>query len=177
MDNYSKLICAQCFTKQKTCCTLDPPLTIRDIERIKSLGNTFESFARLDEWKKEDYEGEEDWWINSMIKVNDKTFKITLKKKENGNCIFLDEKKGCTLGSNRPSACKIFPFWVENDKVVYDESLEDFCYMRKQNINVENGLNLLAETEKKIKEYYNEIKDDCIKNKDKHKELAISLIK
>src|SRR3989344_2203638 len=170
---HSKSICSECFTKQKTCCALEVPVTINDIENIKALGNNFESFAVLDEWKKDDYEGEEDWWIDSMILIKGETFKTTIKKKENGNCMFLDEKKGCTLGSNRPSACKIFPFWVENDKVVYDESLEDFCYMRKQSIDIKGGLNLLAETENKIKEYYNEIKGDCLDNKEKHKELAL----
>ena len=34
-------------------------------------------------------------------------------KKNNGNCIFLNEKK-CTVYKSRPVQCRTWPFWNEN---------------------------------------------------------------
>lgn len=38
---------------------------------------------------------------------------LSLKEKENGDCIFLEENK-CSIYAVRPGKCRSYPFWFEN---------------------------------------------------------------
>lgn len=40
--------------------------------------------------------------------------KRTLREKNNGDCVFLDGKKGCTVYPVRPAQCRTWPFWESN---------------------------------------------------------------
>ncbi len=46
------------------------------------------------------------------------TAKRTLKERENGACIFLQDSR-CTIYGFRPLQCRTFPFWPENVKSTY----------------------------------------------------------
>ena len=38
----------------------------------------------------------------------------TLKEKANGDCVFYDPAKGCTVYPVRPAQCRTWPFWASN---------------------------------------------------------------
>jgi Fe-S-cluster containining protein len=38
----------------------------------------------------------------------------SLREKNNGDCIFYDKKKGCTVYPARPAQCRTWPFWNSN---------------------------------------------------------------
>ena len=38
----------------------------------------------------------------------------TLREKVNGDCVFYDSVKGCTIYSVRPPQCRTWPFWESN---------------------------------------------------------------
>jgi Fe-S-cluster containining protein len=38
----------------------------------------------------------------------------TLREKANGDCVFYDAKKGCTIYPVRPPQCRTWPFWESN---------------------------------------------------------------
>ncbi len=40
--------------------------------------------------------------------------KVTLREKANGDCIFYDAERGCTVYSVRPRQCRTWPFWESN---------------------------------------------------------------
>jgi len=40
----------------------------------------------------------------------------TLKEKANGDCVFYDREKGCTVYPVRPAQCRTWPFWESNLK-------------------------------------------------------------
>jgi Fe-S-cluster containining protein len=39
---------------------------------------------------------------------------LSLKEKANGDCIFYDRQKGCTIYPVRPRQCRTWPFWESN---------------------------------------------------------------
>ena len=41
---------------------------------------------------------------------------ISLRERGNGDCIFYDESRGCTVYEERPFQCRTFPFW---DSIVH----------------------------------------------------------
>ena len=40
--------------------------------------------------------------------------KRTLREKANGDCVFWDTRKGCTVYAVRPRQCRTWPFWESN---------------------------------------------------------------
>jgi Fe-S-cluster containining protein len=38
----------------------------------------------------------------------------TLREKSNGDCVFYDSTKGCTIYPVRPPQCRTWPFWESN---------------------------------------------------------------
>jgi len=38
----------------------------------------------------------------------------TLREKTNGDCVFYDKQKGCTIYPVRPPQCRTWPFWASN---------------------------------------------------------------
>jgi Fe-S-cluster containining protein len=51
-------------------------------------------------------------------------FSRTLREKDNGDCVFYDREKGCTIYSVRPPQCRTWPFWESNVKTAeaWDET-------------------------------------------------------
>jgi Fe-S-cluster containining protein len=37
--------------------------------------------------------------------------RIDLRDKADGDCVFFDEERGCTVYEDRPSQCRTYPFW------------------------------------------------------------------
>jgi len=40
--------------------------------------------------------------------------KVSLRERPNGDCIFYDADKGCTVYAARPTQCRTWPFWDSN---------------------------------------------------------------
>jgi len=40
--------------------------------------------------------------------------RVTLREKANGDCVFYDRQKGCTVYAVRPRQCRTWPFWESN---------------------------------------------------------------
>lgn len=38
----------------------------------------------------------------------------TIRERANGDCVFLDPKRGCTVYPVRPAQCRTWPFWGSN---------------------------------------------------------------
>jgi uncharacterized protein len=51
--------------------------------------------------------------------------RITLREKANGDCVFFDRRKGCTIYPVRPPQCRTWPFWDSN--VATPEDWERTC--------------------------------------------------
>ena len=49
----------------------------------------------------------------------------TLREKDNGDCVFYDRKRGCTIYPVRPRQCRTWPFWESN--VATPEAWERTC--------------------------------------------------
>lgn len=49
----------------------------------------------------------------------------SLKERANGDCIFYDRTKGCTIYPVRPRQCRTWPFWASN--VATPEAWEKTC--------------------------------------------------
>src|SRR5262249_8584025 len=41
---------------------------------------------------------------------------VTLRERPNGDCVFYDQQKGCTIYEVRPRQCRTWPFWESNLK-------------------------------------------------------------
>jgi Fe-S-cluster containining protein len=50
---------------------------------------------------------------------------LTLREKPNGDCVFYDRQRGCTIYSVRPPQCRTWPFWESN--VETPETWEHTC--------------------------------------------------
>jgi uncharacterized protein len=46
--------------------------------------------------------------------------RITLRERANGDCVFFDRQKGCTIYPVRPPQCRTWPFWESNLKTPAD---------------------------------------------------------
>jgi Fe-S-cluster containining protein len=51
--------------------------------------------------------------------------RITLRERANGDCVFFDRQKGCTIYPVRPPQCRTWPFWDSN--VATPEDWERTC--------------------------------------------------
>jgi Fe-S-cluster containining protein len=49
----------------------------------------------------------------------------TLREKQDGDCVFYESKKGCTIYPVRPRQCRTWPFWESN--VVTREAWDRTC--------------------------------------------------
>lgn len=49
----------------------------------------------------------------------------SLRERPNGECVFWDRRKGCTIYSVRPPQCRTWPFWESN--VAAPEDWEHTC--------------------------------------------------
>ena len=49
----------------------------------------------------------------------------SLKERDNGDCVFFDKDRGCTIYQVRPRQCRTWPFWESN--VATPEGWEKTC--------------------------------------------------
>jgi Fe-S-cluster containining protein len=49
----------------------------------------------------------------------------SLKERSNGDCVFYDRQRGCTIYSVRPRQCRTWPFWESN--IVTPEAWKTTC--------------------------------------------------
>ncbi|VVB77738.1 Uncharacterised protein [uncultured archaeon] len=169
--------CLECSKFQTTCCNCAPlvPFTIKDINKIKKLGYKERDFITVNSYPKSFIDGNEKWWKESFVKVKNKNYKLNVKKLKK-DCFFLSPGKGCKLGKSRPFVCKIYPFWIKNNKIVYESGEKKECNIGLKNVPIKKAMKLLDENPKKIRKYYSEIKKDCIKNKEKYRKIVLKLI-
>ncbi len=91
---------------------------------------------------------------------------LRLKTKKDGTCVFLDEKKRCTIYNIRPNICRIFPFWAMkllSGKIkIIEHDEEPKCgIVKSKNKKYEDIEEGLSEKEKKeIKTLFREIKKE-----------------
>jgi uncharacterized protein len=50
---------------------------------------------------------------------------LSLREKDNGDCVFYDRKEGCTIYPVRPPQCRTWPFWESN--VATPETWQETC--------------------------------------------------
>jgi Fe-S-cluster containining protein len=88
---------------------------------------------------------------------------LRLKKKADGNCIFLDEKRRCSIYSVRPNICRIFPFWamrlISNKIKIIEHDAYPECLIVK-NKDVEKTLSKKQKEE--IKSLFKKIEKEDI---------------
>ena len=83
----------------------------------------------------------------------------------------LKDRKGCVLGNKRPFFCRIYPFWVEDNNIVLEKGDGVYCGVNKKGLTLQHKMRIMNENPVKIKRYFSEIKNDCIKNKNKHEKI------
>jgi Fe-S-cluster containining protein len=115
-----KIRCSQCGT----CCT-EPiiEVTHHDLKRlVKHTGKSADKLIKL--YTRSDFVEVDE---SDMISMSYGSRKIALRKKSDGACIFLSDKKQCSAYEGRPMSCRIFPIDVilDEDNNVTDLELSD----------------------------------------------------
>lgn len=98
-------------------------------------------------------------------------------KKIGNNCVFLKKgaNNGCMLGSNRACICKLYPLWVDSkNELVYEA--DDFCFFIKDRVPIQKALHVLGESEESTRSYYQQIRQDWIKNTALHRKMITVLL-
>lgn len=107
-QNGLRFTCTQCGK----CCTGDPGYVWVTDEEIMALA------AALGEPRREFEE----------FHTRKARGKVTLREKANGDCVFYDQNRGCTVYSIRPQQCRTWPFWESNLRTPEDwERTERVC--------------------------------------------------
>ena len=91
------------------------PITLADTQKIQDhTGKSLSEFIEIDKVVPAIESGF--YKLSPLLKdqIVD-GYRIKLKLREDGNCVFLEDGKGCTLGENRPLVCKLFPFWPDEN--------------------------------------------------------------
>jgi len=150
---------------------------VEDIENIRSLGFDPKEFLELKDYSTIDITDYDDWWKKGLVKVEDKIYKIVVKKDSRGECAFLKDEKGCVLGDKRPSVCKIFPFWFKEEtrEVIYEEG-EPYCLLEKEAVGVPEALKAIQETPESVECYYSAMKVDCLNNQVAYRKIVEELL-
>ena len=86
--------CTQCGK----CCTGDPGYVWVDDAEITALAKV---------------RGEKEHEFRALYTRSAKG-QVTLREKANGDCVFYDKQKGCTVYRARPRQCRTWPFWESN---------------------------------------------------------------
>lgn len=172
----SQNLCLYCTTKRKSCCSNDYyiSLTTKDVKNLKKLGYQLKDVAipcRFTEKQLAHCAGLKD----TTILLNKKYYAIALKKNKKGDCIFLVKGKGCLLGHNRPLECKLYPFWLnKKNQLVYQDS---YCYLARAKTPIKEATKVMGESEKEVRSYFKQIKNDYKKNKKQQIKMLSDLLK
>lgn len=161
--------CRRCARLGSTCCN-NPlvPLTMKDIDRLTSLGYDPDRYLAVARYYL-DPELHEDWWLGGFATVGGRRYRATVRRVR-GACPFLSN--GCLLGANRPLVCRIYPFWITpNLELIY---LGDLCLIPKHIPDKVEGLRAIGESCDSIREVWSQIKDDFERRRDEHERFARS---
>jgi len=158
--------CAQCGS---CCCEPIIELTHHDLRRlVNGVKIPAENLIKLYDSSELNPDGEDNDWI----KLSYGKRKLGLRKKRNGECIFLSESRQCIAYEARPLSCRIFPIDVILDEnyAFIDLELSDIIkskfvsckssYGRAKSLNIFIPLADQAQTEtvsywKKLKQWNN----------------------
>lgn len=170
--------CLQCAGNEKSCCAESyVPLTIADISAILDLGYTLEEAAQAGEYYEEYLDDAEPWWRAGITEIDGRLFRLTTRKNERAQCVFLREGQGCVLGERRPRVCRIYPFWVdESGRIIVEPGEEECCRIAEGAVPVERGIRMIDESPASIMEHFLAIKRDCEENGERHRELLERLL-
>lgn len=115
-------VCSQCskLSGYGGCCRVPPssaeyqfPITLEDAQLIKAhTGKDLEEFIEIDKvsaFVAKSFQKISPFLYNQVVDG----YRVKLKLKENGECVFLDPEAGCTIKSVRPLICKMFPFFPD----------------------------------------------------------------
>src|SRR5262245_4581479 len=89
-----RFTCTQCGD----CCTGEPGFVWVDDEDLSAIA------AFLDE----------DVGVVRALYTKSARRGLTLREKANGDCVFYDRERGCTIYPVRPPQCRTWPFWESN---------------------------------------------------------------
>lgn len=142
-------VCRRCARQGPTCCTLSPgqeefcfPLSLKEKERMQELKPDTGGFALQDNGKDfadsmaRLFPGEETL-VRELFPKHRQHFRLAVA--ENGDCRFLGAS-GCVLPAEaRPYYCRLYPFWMANERITYFDSPR--CLARRES----RGLNGLIE--------------------------------
>jgi Fe-S-cluster containining protein len=172
-------VCMECVQKQPACCNDAPlvPIGIKDVERIVSLGHKTEDFVFAKEYDISEYFDAEPWWKDSFTEIGGKHYRMNVKKDSRGHCFFLKEGEGCVLGKERPAICKIYPFWVYDDKVEFEKGEIEECHACRKLGSVQSVMGALGENKQSIRSYFNEFRQDCEKNRKEYEKILRNALK
>ena len=170
--------CLQCAGIRESCCAESyVPLTMADLNAILDLGYTLEEAAEAGEYYEEYLEDAEPWWRAGMTEIDGRLFRLTTRKNERSQCVFLREGRGCVLGERRPRVCKIYPFWVDGQgEIVVEPGEEECCLIAGSAASVERGIRMIDESPESIMEHFMAIRRDCEENKERRRELLLRLL-
>ena len=119
----NKLLGSDCGQCSSCCRTIMVEVTASDLERLTRHTNIpADRLVKLYSKAEIDSEDESDWVHLSYGKRA-----LGLKKRRNGDCIFLKDDKSCAAYSARPMTCRIFPVCVvfDEDDDMVDLELSD----------------------------------------------------
>jgi Fe-S-cluster containining protein len=85
-------------TRCGACCTGTPGYVWVDVDEIE----------RLADYRKEDLETFGKQFLRRVGR------RYSLVEKPNGDCVFWESGRGCTVYPARPTQCQTWPFWDEN---------------------------------------------------------------
>ncbi len=157
------LICLECSRVNPTCCRLNPgmekscfPLSLPEIEGIRDYLSSDDFFVReindksfllklarmIPESKKIVYE---------LFPLDN--FHARLKTNRDGSCCLLAED-GCLLPDDiRPAYCLLYPFWFQNNRLIY---LKDpLCIAQNRHNNIRELIRLFRIDPQKLKKEFN----------------------
>ncbi|MFH1393269.1 MAG: YkgJ family cysteine cluster protein [Candidatus Micrarchaeota archaeon] len=100
-----------CIGCKAPCCTLLVELNTYDLNRIRAVVSDEEAnFAELMDAADDDL----------GFKANGRILRFTMKRKPNGDCIFLNREGElhCRVYGNKPSICTTYPFKEKDGKVI-----------------------------------------------------------
>lgn len=109
----TKLLSRECAQCGSCCCDPIIELTHHDLHRlVKGVRVPAENLIKLYDSSELNPDGEDNDWIHLSYGKR----KLGLRKKRNGECIFLSENRQCTAYEARPLSCRIFPIDVILDE-------------------------------------------------------------
>ena len=112
-NKITKLLSSKCGQCGTCCCDPIIELTHHDLKRlVHHTKIPAESLIKLYDSSELNPDGEDNDWIHFSYGKR----KLGLRKKRNGECIFLSERKQCNAYEGRPLSCRIFPVDVILDE-------------------------------------------------------------